>query len=123
MIAYPIYILLFLLSLISTAHGAEIAVLRSQDLPIYQQALDGFQDVYEGEITEYSLQGNPQEAEKIVLSIKKQKPDVVLAIGLLAARAAKEYIEDTPIIFCMVLSPERYSLRGRYITGALLISC
>ena len=95
-------------------------MIKSQDLPIYQQALDGFKKIYTGKLREFDLKGDPQESEKVVQTLKQHPTDLILAVGLLAARVAKENFQQTPIVFCMILDPERFSLSGGKITGVTL---
>lgn len=117
-----IFILLILLPVASKPSAEELTVIKSQDLPIYQQALEGFKKVYKGRLREFDLKGDPQEAEKIIKELNKHPTDLIIAIGLLASRVAKEDIKQTPIIFCMVFDPERFSLSNskEKITGVTL---
>ena len=95
-------------------------MIKSQDLPIYRQALDGFKKIYTGKLREFDLKGDPQESEKVVQTLKQHPTDLILAVGLLAARVAKENFQQTPIVFCMVFDPERFSLSGEKITGVTM---
>lgn len=103
-----------------TALCYEIAVIKSQELPIYQQALDGFKKIYQGKISEYDLKGRPDESADIIIALKKDPPDLILSIGLYAARMAKENFPQTPVVYCMVYDPVRLSLSGENITGVSL---
>ena len=105
---------------VCNASETEIAVIKSQDLPIYQQAYDGFKKVFSGKAREYDLKGNIDESDEVVITIKENPPDIILAIGLLAARVAKENFPQTPVIFCMVYDPLRLSLSGDNISGISL---
>ncbi|MBI5192072.1 MAG: ABC transporter substrate-binding protein [Nitrospirae bacterium] len=105
---------------VGTAFCSEIAVIKSQDLPIYQQALDGFKKIYRGKVSEYDLKGRPDESADIIIALKKDPPDLILTIGLYAARMAKENFSQTPVVYCMVYDPLRLSLSGGNITGVSL---
>jgi len=100
--------------------GVEISIITSQELPIYEKTYEGFNNVYKGETRRYDLKGDLMESEKVVRQIKEQPPELIVAIGLLAATVAKENFRKTPIVFCSVFNPERYSLVGDYITGITL---
>lgn len=102
------------------ASVTEVSVIKSQDLPIYQQAYEGFKSVYTGKTREFDLKGDPDEAEKVVMAIKKDPPELILAIGLLAVRVARENFTQIPVIFCMVYDPARLSISGENITGVSL---
>ena len=43
------------------AHGKEIAVITSQELPIYREAVAGIKSIYDGKIREYDLKGDLEE--------------------------------------------------------------
>lgn len=121
-----LYRIIFFLSVffigidICYAGETEIAVIKSQNIPIYQQAYNGFKMIYSGKTREFDLKGNPDEADEVVIAIKENPPDMILAIGLLAARVAKESFSQTPVIFCMVYDPLRLSLSGDNISGISL---
>ena len=119
-IAFLISIFFFMTTEISKAYGAEIAVIKSQYLPSYQQAFNGFKKVYAGELRVFDLKGDPQESEKVVIKLRKDPPDLILAIGLLAARVAEENFHDIPIVYCMVFDPSRFGLYRKNITGVAL---
>ncbi len=114
-----IVILLFPLTP-SISFAVGISIITSQDLPIYEQAFEGFQNIYKGETRRYDLQGNLRESEKVIRKIREQPPDLIVAIGLLAATVAKENFRETPIVFCAVVDPERFSLIGDNLTGITL---
>ena len=65
----------------------------------------------------YDLKGKMKVGQKIVRKVKKEKPDIILAIGVLASTVAKEKIKDIPIVFCMIINHERFHLSAPNITG------
>ena len=89
-------------------------------MPIYEQAYEGFKNIYKGKTRQYDLHGNLTESKKVISEIREQPPDLIVAIGLLAATVAKENFRKIPIVFCSVVDPERFSLVGDYITGITL---
>jgi putative ABC transport system substrate-binding protein len=104
------------------AHAEETAiVIKSQNLSAYNEVVKGFQDeCFKNNITIksiYDLKGKMKVGQTIVRKVRKQKPDIVLAIGVLAATVAKEEIEDIPIVFCMVINHARFQLTEPNITG------
>ena len=70
--------------------AVEVSIITSQDLPIYEQAYEGFNHIYKGETIRYDLKGNLRESDKIIRKISDEPPDLIVAIGLLAATVAKE---------------------------------
>jgi len=100
--------------------GAEIALLISQNLPSYREAIEGIKKIYRGDLREFDLKADPQTSERAVMALKRDPPDLILAIGLWATRVAKENFKKIPIIFSMVFDPERFSIFGENITGVTL---
>ena len=121
---YIIFIIVLWTLLLSAycAHAEKTAVvIKSQNLSAYNEVVNGFQnECSNNNITIksiYDLNGKMKVGQKIVRKVKKEKPDIVLAIGVLAATVVKEEIEDIPIVFCMVINHERFRLSAPNITG------
>ncbi len=98
-------------------------VLRSKDLKAYNHAIDGFVDECKksGIIVKSveDLNGRLKSGLKTIKKISRnhEKPDMFLAVGVLAATLAKKAFKDTPIIFCMVVNYNRFHLEGPNISG------
>ncbi|MBU6391302.1 MAG: ABC transporter substrate-binding protein [Planctomycetes bacterium] len=104
-------------------HASESAVIviRSQQIAAYEETSRGFEEgCREKNISIkaiYDLKGDIEEGKRITQHIKRDKPNLILAVGVLAATIVKEQFPDIPIIFCMVINHERFNLRGTNITG------
>lgn len=94
-----------------------VAVLRSDDIAAYNQALAGFERGVAGGVEVFDL-GKSQ--EQALEQIRGRRPDLVLAIGVRAAKAAADSLADTPIVYCMVLDPAVNGLTGSNVTGVTL---
>lgn len=100
-----------------------VIIIRSHQIVAYDEAIKGFQEGCQGKgITVrdiYDLNGDAETGKKVVLGIRNNKPppDLILAVGVLAATLAKEYFTDTPIIFCLVINHERFNFQGSNISG------
>jgi putative ABC transport system substrate-binding protein len=96
-------------------------VIKSQNLSAYNKVIKGFEaECIQKNITIksiYDLKGKMKIGHKTVRKIKKEKPDIILTIGVLATTIAKEEIKDIPIVFCMVINHARFQLAGANITG------
>ncbi len=121
---YSVFIIILWTLLFSAycAHAEETAiVIKSQNLSAYNKVVEGFQDeCLKNNITIksiYDLNGNMKVGQKVVRKIRKENPDIVLAIGVLAATVVIEEIEDIPIVFCMVINHARFQLTRPNITG------
>ncbi len=117
-----IIVLLILFYSAHFAHAEKTAiVIKSQDLSAYNEVIEGFQNQStQSNIkikTVYDLKGKMKIGNKIVRRIRKEKPDIILAIGVLAATVTKGDIKDIPIVFCMVINHARFQLTGPNISG------
>lgn len=96
----------------SAAWAAEVAVLKSSDAPAWRPTLDALRRAGASHsFTEYDLRGDRAEAERVIAGVKG-KAAILVALGPLAALAAKELAPETPLVFCMVQDPARAGLQG-----------
>lgn len=123
-VTYYILPLLLLTSFyisIVTAGEKTVTIIQSQQIAAYNEAVKGFKEACRGKniaIKEiYDLKGDIEEGKKTVLDIKANKPNLILAVGVLAATLVKEQFPEIPIIFCMVVNHYRFNLQGNNITG------
>lgn len=121
---YSVFIIVFSILFHCTycAYAEKTAtVIKSQNLSAYNEVMKGFKaECIQNNITiksTYDLNGKMKIGHKIVRKIRKDKPDVILTIGILATTIAKEELKDIPIVFCMVINHERFQLIGPNITG------
>lgn len=117
-------VILTLLSLASPSSLAayEIAILKSSDIAAYNQAVSGLQAELAdtATLTVYDLEGDVARGKKLARKIRASDAVLVIAVGLKAALAAKVELVDIPVIYCMVLDPEKYDLRAPNLTGISL---
>ncbi len=114
--AFPFFILFN-----STATSAYIAVLKSDNLAPYNLALEEFKKTVDPQpIEEHDMKGNLENGRRFIKQIKTNPPDLILVIGVKAAIIAKEEVTDIPIIYCMVVNPDKYKLKGKNIAGISL---
>lgn len=100
----------------------EIAILKSSDIAAYNQAIEALQAEL-GEaatVTVYDVEGDVARGKKLARRIRASDASLVVAVGLKAALAAKVEIVDIPVVYCMVLDPEKYDLRAPNLTGISL---
>jgi len=100
-----------------------VVIIQSQQIAAYNEAIKGFEEGCKGKNISinsiYNLNGDADEGKRIIQNIKdnKRKPDLILAVGILAITLVKEQFTDIPIIFCMVINHKRFNLEGNNITG------
>ena len=105
---------------LAIAQAEEVAILKSADITAYSQAIDAFKTALPPafQVTlEYDLQGDMAKGRSLARRIRASDAQVVLAVGLKAAIAAKLEILDIPVIFCLVLNPEKYGLPTDNMVG------
>lgn len=118
---YAVGLLLIFLAAIrpEVSAAVDIVILKSADLPSYEQAIVGFRSGLppRTELKEYNLAGDLGRGREIAQRLRAAPPDLVLAVGLKAALAAKLEIVDTPVVFCLVLNPAAQGLPAANMTG------
>jgi putative tryptophan/tyrosine transport system substrate-binding protein len=109
---------LLLLAAVSAAEAADVAVLKSSEVAAWRPALDALRrSAASHNITEYDLRGDRAAAEQVLGSLKG-KPVVLVAMGNLAAQAARAILPEAPLVFCMVQDPPKLGLvPGPNLTG------
>lgn len=92
------------------AGAADVAVLKSSEVAAWRPALDALRRAAAGHtITEYDFRGDRAAAEQVMGSLKG-KPVVLVAMGNLAAQAARALLPEAPLVFCMVQDPASLGL-------------
>jgi len=107
----------FLISLLFSAVNAfagDILVLQSMRVKPFDDALRGFKSVCKGE-SKTVLVGDAQGTDFVAMA-RKERPELILAIGAEALNRVK-YIRDIPVIYSMVLNPEKIIGGAKNFTG------
>ncbi len=100
-----------------------VIVIQSQPIAAYNEAIKGFEEACKRNNVSiagiYDLKGDIDEGKRVIKNIKdeKRRPDLILAVGILATTLVKEQFNNIPIIFCMVINYKRFNLAGANITG------
>lgn len=123
-----LYILLFFLSCKAFA-VKNICIVTSKSIGPYNEAADGFRDVLNKagytksniNIIFYDMKGKPENMSRIISEIEWKKPDVIYTIGTPATKDIIEKIENTPIIFSMVLNSKSYEFISKNRIGGVSI--
>lgn len=107
---------------LSEPQAADIAILKSSGIAAYDQAIEGFKATAPSNAVymEFDLQGDLELGRKLARKIRASEASLVVAVGLKAAQAAKMEIFDMPIVYMMVLDPQRHNLASPNLTGTLL---
>jgi putative ABC transport system substrate-binding protein len=112
--------ILFLTSLISlllsgaTVFAGDILVLQSMRVKPFDDALRGFRSVCKADSKTVVVAD--AEGTDLVRMTREERPQLILAIGADALQRVKR-IRDIPIIYLMVLNPEKITGGGKNIAG------
>ena len=100
-----------------------VVAVKSANLAPYASVIAGFSAEARAEIQEVTLDESAGAAARVFKKLAAQKPALVLALGPLAANAARRSLgEDVPVLFAMVPYYEKYGLEGPNVTGISLTS-
>jgi putative ABC transport system substrate-binding protein len=110
------------LGVLDQAGAAEVAILKTADLAAYNQAVAGFKAAMPSSTTfvEYDMKGSPARGQDLAQKIRKSDAALLLAVGVKAAQVAKLEVPDIPVVFCMVLDPDKHDLKAPNMTGIRL---
>jgi len=102
--------------------NAKIFVIKSKSIDSYNLAVEGFREQASKQwvIVEHDLGGTLRNSDQLAKSLETEKPDLVVAVGAKAVAAAAASKISCPVVFCMVMSSEKYNLPGLNITGVSL---
>ncbi|WP_447963969.1 ABC transporter substrate-binding protein [Nitrospira sp. Ecomares 2.1] len=111
------------LNLSTVSLAEEVVILKSADINAYSEAISAYTSALPPSFHvtgEYDLQGDMAKGRILSQRIRASNANVVLAVGLKAALSAKLDILDIPVIFCLVLDPEKYGLPTANMVGLSL---
>lgn len=114
MMAYLLPLLFLLLPGPATAGDKTwIAVLTSDDTPVYSQTIETFKAGVDIETRLFSLHDDIRQAPTLRDTILAKPPALIFALGAKAAYAAKLWTsnrQEIPVLFAMVLNWQKYKL-------------
>ncbi len=99
----------------------KIYIIKTMDNKYYNDAIAGFKSNCPGVYKEFNINNNLAIAKSYAEQINAAHPDLVLAVGAKALIAAKNYIDPSiPVVFTVVLNPDRLGIKAPNITGVRL---
>lgn len=115
-------LLLTVLILPGPVSAFDVEILKSNDFSYYNEAVAGAKQVLaaDASVTVYDLRGNVTGGRTIAQNLRAERPDLIIAVGLKAALAAKLEIFDSPIVICMVMAPESYEFTAPNLYGVYM---
>ena len=101
-------------------NAAGVVIFKTKDIGPYNQAVEGFLSQVKQKPVVFDMNGDDRQGLAMVEQIRSLEPQVVFAVGTKAAKIAKEKFPEFPVIFSMVLNPDRNGVLGPNTTGILL---
>jgi putative ABC transport system substrate-binding protein len=108
------HIITCLIFLAPALASGDILVVQSLPIKPYNDALNGFRSVCKARINK--LVGPDLSEAEIMGKVRRNRPDLILAIGMDALNKLKT-VKDVPIVYVMVLNPRELKRDGGNITG------
>lgn len=103
------------------AEADDIVILKSKNLTLYNEAVVSFKTNCSAKYTEYDMDLDEAKGKAFAEEINKTKPTLVFAVGKQAARMARMAVDKSiPVVFAMVVNPEREDLKADNVTGISL---
>ena len=100
------------------ARAADVAVVKSSDIPAWRPALDALRRVAAAHtITEFDLRNDRGTADSVLAGLKGRNV-IIVAMGPLAAQLVRSTLPEAPLVFAMVQEPVKLGLAaGPMVTG------
>jgi putative ABC transport system substrate-binding protein len=107
-------ILIGLIVTAGNAWGAEVLILQSVRVRPFDEAVRSFKGVTKADTRTVVLSDVP--GGDMAKLVREERPELILAIGADALRSVKR-VRDIPIIYLMVLNPEKITGDARNVAG------
>lgn len=99
---------------------ADIALVKTAGVLAFDEARNGFASTCFENKQEFDLSEDLSNRDQIISGIKAGNFKLIIAIGSEAAGFVKTNFPDTPLVFTMVVNPDRMGLTGNNVTGISL---
>jgi putative ABC transport system substrate-binding protein len=108
---------LILIFLYSVPAYSDVAVIKTAGITAYDDVRNGFSSVCFENKREFNLQEDLTNQNQINDELKAGTFSLILGIGSQAATFAKTNFPDIPLVFCLVVDPEKNGFKADKITG------
>jgi ABC-type uncharacterized transport system substrate-binding protein len=96
---------------------AEVAIIKTAGIASFDDARNGFSSICFENKKEFNLMEDLSNQNDIANQIKSGSYNLIVVMGSLAAKFAKDNFTNIPTVFCMVLNTDVDSLKADNITG------
>jgi putative tryptophan/tyrosine transport system substrate-binding protein len=96
---------------------ADVAIIKTAGIASFDDARNGFSSICFENKKEFNLMEDLSNQNDITTQIKAGNFNLIVVMGTLAAKFAKDNFPTVPTVFCMVLNTDVNSLKAENITG------
>jgi len=100
--------------------SADVAIIKTAGIASFDDARNGFSSICFENKKEFNLMEDLSNQNDIATQIKAGNYNLIVGMGTLAAKFAKDNFPNVPIVFCMVLNTDVNSLKSDNTTGVSL---
>lgn len=118
--AASLVLVVILLPAMATAGTGPVVAVVTDGIVAYAFAVEGFKQEYGGDLVIHRLPKGAEVDDDLEKAIRKVEPRALLAVGSKAAISLKSRFDEIPIVYAMVLDPEKRGLSGDNVTGVTL---
>jgi ABC-type uncharacterized transport system substrate-binding protein len=109
-----------LLIFLSSIAFADIAIIRTAGVAAYDEARNGFSSICFEAKQEFNLLEDLSNQAQVINDIRNGNYRLLVGIGSQAALLARSNFPNTPLVFCLVVNPDKLGLKGDNVTGISL---
>jgi ABC-type uncharacterized transport system substrate-binding protein len=100
----------FVLALAASAEAAEVAVLKSSDVPAWRPTVEALRKATTAHtVTEFDLRGDRAEGDRVIAALKGRNA-ILVSLGPLAAQVIRAGLPDASLVYGMVQDPAKAGL-------------
>jgi len=101
------------------ALARSVFIINSINCCSYDESMRGFDEALDAEVIQFCL-AESKDHDGLLAIMRASKPDMIAAVGSTAARFAVEHVTDIPIVYFMVMNPDRELLQAANAYGVVL---
>jgi putative tryptophan/tyrosine transport system substrate-binding protein len=106
-----------LLVFLTSFSFADVAIIKTAGIASFDDARNGFSSICFENKKEFNLMEDLSNQNDIATQIKSGSYNLIVGMGTLAAKFAKDNFPNVPIVFCMVLNTDVNSLKSDNTAG------
>jgi len=114
-----VFLLLLVLAGGQLVQAQSVFIINSINCCSYDDSMRGFESALDAQVIQFCLAEN-KDHDALLETIRQTHPDMIAAVGSTAARFATRHITDIPIVYFMVMNPDKTLLQAKNTHGVVL---